>query len=50
MIDPLVGTELPLELAPEGLTRLSDRRTVGKVVLLPGTDAGTAPTTAPVGA
>ena len=35
-IDPLVGTELPLELAPEGLTRLSDRRTVGKVVLLPG--------------
>jgi len=35
-IDPLVGTELPLEAAPEGLTRLSDRRTVGKVVLLPG--------------
>ena len=35
-IDPLVGTELPLESAPEALTRLSDRRTVGKVVLLPG--------------
>ena len=35
-IDPLVGTELPLEAAPEGLTRLGDRRTVGKVVLLPG--------------
>jgi NADPH2:quinone reductase len=35
-IDPLVGTELPLEAAPEALTRLGDRRTVGKVVLLPG--------------
>ena len=35
-IDPLVGAELPLEAAPEALTRLSDRRTVGKVVLLPG--------------
>jgi NADPH2:quinone reductase len=35
-IDPLVGTELPLEAAPDGLTRLGDRRTVGKVVLLPG--------------
>ena len=38
-IDPLVGTELPLESAPEALTRLSDRRTVGKVVLLPGSAA-----------
>jgi NADPH2:quinone reductase len=45
-IEPLVGTELPLESAPEALTRLSDRRTVGKVVLLPG---GTS-TSAPVGA
>lgn len=35
-IDPLVGAELPLERAPEALTRLSDRGTIGKVVLLPG--------------
>ena len=35
LIDPLVGAELPLEEAPAALTRLSDRGTVGKVVLLP---------------
>jgi NADPH2:quinone reductase len=42
-IEPLVGTELPLESAPEALTRLSDRRTVGKVVLLPGGTSSSAP-------
>jgi NADPH:quinone reductase len=36
-IDPLVGAELPLEEAPDALTRLGERGTVGKVVLLPGT-------------
>lgn len=34
-IDPLVGAELPLEDAPQALARLSDRGTVGKVVLIP---------------
>lgn len=34
-VDPLVGAELPLEQAPQALTRLSDRGTVGKVVLIP---------------
>lgn len=34
-VDPLVGAELPLEQAPQALTRLSDRGTIGKVVLLP---------------
>ncbi len=34
-VDPLVGAELPLEDAPAALTRLGDRGTVGKVVLLP---------------
>jgi NADPH2:quinone reductase len=34
-IDPLIGAELPLEDAPQALTQLSDRGTVGKVVLLP---------------
>jgi NADPH2:quinone reductase len=34
-IDPLIGAELPLEDAPQALTRLSERGTVGKVVLLP---------------
>jgi NADPH2:quinone reductase len=34
-VDPLVGAELPLEEAPQALTRLSDRGTIGKVVLLP---------------
>lgn len=34
-VAPLVGAELPLEQAPEALTRLGDRGTVGKVVLLP---------------
>jgi NADPH:quinone reductase len=34
-IDPLIGAELPLEDAPEALTRLGERGTVGKVVLLP---------------
>lgn len=34
-VDPLVGAELPLEQAPAALTRLGDRGTVGKVVLLP---------------
>lgn len=34
-VDPLVGAELPLEQAPQALTRLGDRGTVGKVVLLP---------------
>ena len=34
-IDPLIGAELPLEDAPQALTRLGDRGTVGKVVLLP---------------
>ena len=34
-IDPLVGAELPLTDAPQALTRLGDRGTVGKVVLLP---------------
>ena len=35
VVDPLVGAELPLEEAPAALTRLGDRGTVGKVVLLP---------------
>ena len=34
-VDPLVGAELPLDEAPAALTRLGDRGTVGKVVLLP---------------
>ena len=34
-IDPLIGAELPLSEAPAALTRLGDRGTVGKVVLLP---------------
>jgi NADPH2:quinone reductase len=34
-IDPLIGAELPLADAPQALTRLADRGTVGKVVLLP---------------
>ena len=34
-VDPLVGAELPLEDAPAALTRLGDRGTVGKVVLVP---------------
>ena len=34
-IDPLVGAELPLADAPQALTRLADRGTIGKVVLLP---------------
>ena len=34
-VDPLVGAELPLEEAPAALTRLGDRGTVGKVVLVP---------------
>lgn len=34
-VAPLVGAELPLEQAPDALTRLGDRGTVGKVVLLP---------------
>jgi NADPH2:quinone reductase len=34
-IDPLIGAELPLSDAPAALTRLGDRGTVGKVVLLP---------------
>jgi NADPH2:quinone reductase len=42
-VDPLVGAELPLETAPEALTRLGDRRTIGKVVLLPGSPPTTAP-------
>jgi NADPH2:quinone reductase len=42
-VDPLVGAELPLEAAPEALTRLGDRRTIGKVVLLPGSPPTTAP-------
>ena len=35
LIDPLVGAELPLTDAPQALTRLGDRGTVGKVVLHP---------------
>jgi NADPH2:quinone reductase len=35
LIDPLIGAELPLSEAPQALTRLGDRGTVGKVVLLP---------------
>jgi len=35
LIDPLVGAELPLSDAPSALTRLGDRGTIGKVVLLP---------------
>ncbi|GAC1611401.1 MAG: NADPH:quinone oxidoreductase family protein [Mycobacteriales bacterium] len=34
-IDPLIGAELPLSQAPQALTRLADRGTIGKVVLLP---------------
>ena len=34
-VDPLVGAELPLQDAPAALTRLGDRGTVGKVVLVP---------------
>ena len=34
-IDPLVGAELPLAEAPQALTRLGERGTVGKVVLIP---------------
>jgi NADPH2:quinone reductase len=34
-IDPLIGAELPLADAPQALTRLADRGTIGKVVLLP---------------
>lgn len=34
-IDPLIGAELPLSEAPAALTRLGDRGTIGKVVLLP---------------
>jgi NADPH2:quinone reductase len=34
-IDPLIGAELPLAEAPAALTRLGDRGTIGKVVLLP---------------
>ncbi|MEO6206236.1 MAG: NADPH:quinone oxidoreductase family protein [Mycobacteriales bacterium] len=35
LIDPLIGAELPLSEAPAALTRLGDRGTVGKVVLIP---------------
>ncbi len=35
LVDPLVGAELPLDQAPEALTRLASRGTVGKVVLRP---------------
>ena len=35
LIDPLIGAELPLSDAPAALTRLGQRGTVGKVVLLP---------------
>lgn len=35
LIDPLVGAEVPFEQAPEALTRLAGRGTVGKVVLRP---------------
>ena len=35
LIDPLIGAELPLSEAPQALTSLGDRGTVGKVVLLP---------------
>ncbi len=35
LVDPLVGAELPLGEAPTALTRLGDRATVGKVVLVP---------------
>ena len=35
-IDPLIGAELPLSEAPAALSRLGDRGTIGKVVLLPG--------------
>jgi NADPH2:quinone reductase len=34
-VDPLVGEVLPLDQAPQALTKLADRSTVGKVVLLP---------------
>ena len=35
LIDPLVGAELPLSQAPQALTSLGERGTVGKVVLVP---------------
>jgi NADPH2:quinone reductase len=35
-IDPVVGAELPLVEAPAALERLSQRATIGKVVLVPG--------------
>ena len=35
LVDPLVGAELPLDEAPAALTRLGQRGTVGKVVLVP---------------
>ncbi len=34
-IAPLIGAELPLDQAPEALTRLAQRATIGKVVLTP---------------
>jgi NADPH:quinone reductase-like Zn-dependent oxidoreductase len=34
-IDPLIGAQLPLADAPQALTRLADRGTIGKVVLVP---------------
>jgi NADPH:quinone reductase len=35
LIDPLVGAELPLSEGAAALTRLGDRGTIGKVVLIP---------------
>ena len=34
-VNPLLGAELPLREAPAALTRLGDRGTIGKVVLVP---------------
>jgi NADPH2:quinone reductase len=35
LVAPLVGAELPMTDAPQALSRLSDRGTIGKVVLVP---------------
>jgi NADPH2:quinone reductase len=34
-ISPLVGSVLPLDQAPQALTALADRSSVGKIVLVP---------------
>jgi NADPH2:quinone reductase len=35
LIDPLVGSTLPLEELPQAMAAIADRSTVGKVVLKP---------------